>query len=43
LGFRDQMLAAAKSDLEPDMADRRIEQGGEVRRPEARDIERQPR
>ena len=28
--FRDQMFAAAESDLEPDVVDRRIEQLGEI-------------
>ena len=30
--FRDQMLAAAESDFEPDRVDRRVEQPGEIRR-----------
>ncbi len=41
--FRNQMLAAAKSDFEPDVANRRLEQLSETVRRGAADIERQMR
>ena len=41
--LRDQMFAAAKSDLEPDLAGRRVEQAGETGRARSVDVERQPR
>ena len=41
--FRDQMLAAAESDFEPDFVGRRIEQAGEIGRAGLRDVERKPR
>ena len=41
--FRDQMLAAAESDFEPDVVDRAVEQLGEIARALARDVERQAR
>ena len=43
LRFRDQMLAAAKSDFEPDIPDVAIEQLGEPVRRGRSDIERQMR
>ena len=41
--FRDQMLAAAKPDFEPNDLDRRIEQFGEIGPIRAADVERKPR
>ena len=41
--FRDQMLAAAESDFEPDIIDRRIEQFGEIGRSGTSNVERKPR
>ena len=41
--FRDQMLAAAESDFEPDVVDRRIEQRREIGRAGLADVERKTR
>ena len=41
--FRDQMLAAAESDFEPDFIGPRIEQVSEIGRAGAGDVERKPR
>jgi hypothetical protein len=41
--FGDQMLAAAKPDLEPDLARRRVEQARKVGRARSGDIQRKPR
>ena len=42
-GFGDQMLAAAKSDFEPDGIDRSVEQSGKIGRLRAINFKRKPR